>query len=97
MNVFTFGVGMFGFPVLNHIADNEDFTFYAYEKNREVADSLRTTRRHPIFFPGVELSSRVTLVSDYTSVLRDMDIVILVIPYQFLKDFLSEISAYLKP
>jgi glycerol-3-phosphate dehydrogenase (NAD(P)+) len=97
MKVFTFGIGMFGFAVLNHISDNEKHQFFAYEKSEEVSHALIEDRKHPYFFQDTILNPRVQIVSDYSTVLPEMDLVLMIIPYQFLRGFMEEIQPFLKP
>ncbi len=88
---------MFGYAILDHIWDNPDFQFYAYEKNEEISISLRNEKRHPFFFQDVSLHNNIEIVQNFEEFLPDMDIILLIIPYQYLQDTLQKIRPFLKP
>ena len=74
----------FGFAVAKHLGENNpDATIYASEINPEIYASISETRKHPYFFDGVMLPDNIQLLSDAKSFLPDVDVIISIIPCQF--------------
>ena len=88
---------MFGFAILDHIGDNPDFEIFAYEQNPDMTKSIQENRRHPFFFENTTLHAQVKILSEYETILPEIDIILLVIPYQFLQTFITQIQPLLKP
>lgn len=51
---------------------------------------------HPFFFPGVPVPKNIEFVNDFRGILPSIDVVLLVIPNQFIESMISEIRAFLK-
>ena len=97
MKVCTFWVGMFGFAILDLIWDNPDFEFFAYEQNKDTTKIIQESRRHPFFFGNISLHPQVQILTEYEKILPEMDILLLILPYQFLRAFIIQIQPLLKP
>ncbi len=97
MKVLTFWMWMFGFAILDLIWDNSDCEFFAYEQNEHTTKIIQDTRRHPFFFQNTKLHSQVQILTEYEKILPEIDIILLVIPYQFLQTFIVKIKPFLKP
>ena len=59
-------------------------TIYASEINSEIYDVIEKKRSHPYFFDGAKLPENIELVPDTAKLLTEVDIIISVIPCQFL-------------
>lgn len=98
MKTLVFGIWAFGLPILLHLAkNNPDMDFFAYEKNREIFDVLLTTRQHPHFFSEKTLPENIILTPDPKKILPDVDLLVLVIPNQFIRSTMLEYQEFLKP
>lgn len=96
-NILILWLGAFGFAIAKHLGENNpDQRFYASEVNQEIYTSIETTRKHPYFFEGVELPGNITLVSDTSSILAEIDIIISIIPCQFVAGAFSNMKDSLK-
>jgi glycerol-3-phosphate dehydrogenase (NAD(P)+) len=92
-------LGAFGFAIAKHLWDNNpDHIFYASEINLETFLHIKNTRQQPYFFPGVELPDTIELIAniDLDSFLPEIDIIISVIPCQFLASSFEIIQHSLK-
>ena len=77
-------LGAFGFAVAKHLGENNsDTTIYACEINQEIYNSISDTRKHPYFFEWVKLPNNIKLISDTNSLLPEIDLIISIIPCQF--------------
>jgi len=98
MKTLILGLWAFGFAVAKHLGENHPhLTFLASEKNEEIYSHVNEHRSHPYFFDGTKLPNNVELVDNVTEVLPDIDIVISVIPCQFIAPAFFDIKTYLKP
>lgn len=87
----------FGFAVAKHLGENNpDTTIYASEINPEIYNSISDTRTHPYFFEWVKLSENIELIADTQDFLPEVDIIISIIPCQFVWWAFSGMKEYLK-
>ena len=78
-------LGAFWFAIAKHLWENNpEYTIYASEINKEIYDAIEKTRSHPYFFDGAKLPDNIELISETTTLLSKIDIVISVIPCQFI-------------
>lgn len=95
--ICVIGVGAFGFSILHHLSkNNPKQNFYAYEKDAFVLSHLKNTKQSPYFFSGTTLSENVFFL-DHLDDISTFDIIMMVIPAQFIGTFLSENSSKCKP
>lgn len=95
--ILILGVGAFGFAIAKHLGDNNpDQKIYAFERNIDVANTISTTRKHPYFFGDAKLPMNIELIADKSSILPDVDIIISVIPCQFVWMVFDNIRSELK-
>ena len=91
-------LGAFGFAIAKHLGENNpDITIYASEINSQIYDVVEKTRSHPYFFDGAKLPDNIELVSDTKSLLPEVDIIISVIPCQFIGWAFTGMKESLKP
>lgn len=95
--ILILGLWAFGFAVAKHLWENNpDTTIYASEINQEIYDSILETRKHPYFFKWIELPKNVELISDTPSLLPEIDIVISIIPCQFVAGAFEKMKHFFK-
>jgi len=91
-------LGAFGFAIAKHLWENNpEMTIYASEINSEIYDAIEKNRSHPYFFDGAKLPENIELVPDTAKLLPEVDIIISVIPCQFLWWAFSGMRENLKP
>ncbi|MCH8518724.1 hypothetical protein LAT59_03100 [Candidatus Gracilibacteria bacterium] len=99
-NILILGLGAFGYAVARHIGkNNHDMTFFATEKNPEIFESIQNSRKHPYFFEDITdnmLPENIQLIENIEEILPDTDIIISVIPCQFVASAFSEMKHKLK-
>jgi len=90
-------LGAFGFAVAKHLGENNpETTIFASEINDEIYNSIVETRKHPYFFDGVTLPENIQLVSNVQNFLLEVDIIISIIPCQFVGWAFSDMKDSLK-
>jgi glycerol-3-phosphate dehydrogenase (NAD(P)+) len=83
-------VWAYGFATLKHIGENNpDENIYAYEHNKDVCEVIKATREHPIFFKWFQLPKNIELLSDYDDIIESVDLLILAIPAQSIRNAVS--------
>ncbi len=88
----------FWFAVAKHLwENNKDTDFYAYELNNEIFDSIKNGRKHPFFFDWYSLPENIVFTDNYKEILKEIDLLILAIPTQFINSTIWELKNELKP
>ncbi len=109
-NILILWLGAFGYAVACHLGkNNPELSFYATEKNPEIFKKIQETREHPYFFKDIILPENIEIVggeyfrpvqkkqgNENIHSLQDIDIIISVIPCQFLGSSFSELKNQLK-
>ncbi len=65
---------------LAHVAACEGRSSTLWCEDRELVDAIEERREHPRFFRGVALSSTLRATTDFTSAVRDADVIIVAVP-----------------
>jgi glycerol-3-phosphate dehydrogenase (NAD(P)+) len=68
-----------------------------WAREREVVDAILKSRENTLFLPGVTLEKRFAVTGEFHSALEYVDAVILVVPAQFIRTTLAEVSRYVPP
>jgi glycerol-3-phosphate dehydrogenase (NAD(P)+) len=90
-------LGAFGFAIAKHLWENNPgLTIYASEINQEIYNSICDTRTHPFFFEWVKLPKNIELIANTQDFLPEVDIIISIIPCQFVAGAFSGMKEYLK-
>jgi len=98
MKVLTLWLWAFGFAINKVLWENNpDQTFYWFELNKEIVDSLKTTRKHPFFFEGYKLPENIEVLDSYDDIIWDIDLLIIAIPAQFISMSIDWFKNKLKP
>ncbi len=98
MKTLVLWVWAFGFAILKHIAEKyPKDTIFAYEKDSFTSWYLRNFRKHPYLYEWIKLPRNIVYIEDLEKTLPNIDLLIISIPCQFIRDFLSEIKLFLKP
>jgi glycerol-3-phosphate dehydrogenase len=84
--------------ILNHLSKtHKNSTFFAYEKNKESFEYMIKNRKNKYFFTEENLSENIEILENIDDILPEIDLIIIAIPNQFVKSFISEIKEKLKP
>lgn len=90
-------LGAFGFAIAKHLGENNpDTIFFASEVNKEIFKNISDTRAHPYFFEWTILPENIELITHPASQLVEIDIIISIIPCQFVGEAFSGMKEYLK-
>jgi len=68
-----------------------------WARERDVVDSILRTRENVAFLPGVRLEPRFAVTGEYHAALEMVDTVLLVVPAQFLRATLRDVTRYIPP
>jgi glycerol-3-phosphate dehydrogenase (NAD(P)+) len=97
MKILTLWLWAFGFAMNKLLWENSpNHTFYAFELNKEITDWIKKNREHPYFFSGYKLPENINLIYDYVSILKDIDLIIIAIPVQFISSTINSLKDRLK-
>ncbi len=91
----VFGSGGWG-TALAQLCASRGYDVAQWVREPEVAESVNRGHENPLFLPGVRLSDRIQATLDEQEALRGAEIVLLVIPSQFLRSVVLRIR-YLLP
>lgn len=98
MKTLTFWVWAFWMAILNHLSTkHKEQKFYAYEKNKESLEYMKKNRKNMYFFKDDLINKNIELIDEVEKILPEIDLIIIAIPNQFIKWWITEIKSYLKP
>lgn len=97
MKTLVLGVWAFGVAILKHLSSTHpETTFYAYEKDPRVLRHLVDERKSPYFFTEYTFPENVVFLEDIVEILQSIDLIVLIIPNQFIRSAITEMKPYLK-
>ena len=88
------GAGTFGTALGNSLAANDKIKVRLLTIEKEVSDSINNSRVNSIYFPNSTLRKRLKATTD-PEILRNADIILLVIPSGVMISYLKEIKPFL--
>lgn len=96
-NILILWLWAFGFAVAKHLGENNpELTLFASEINPEIYSSILETRTHPYFFEWVKLPWNIELIANTQDFLPSVDIIISIIPCQFVSGAFDTMKTFLK-
>ncbi|CAH8653212.1 unnamed protein product [Heterobilharzia americana] len=106
--VSIIGSGNWGSTIAKIVGNNvKSFTEYTPEvrmwvheemiDDRKLTEIINTTHENVKYLPGVKLPDNVVAIPDVSSVARDADVLVIVMPHQFLDKTLSAMKSDVKP
>lgn len=97
-NTLIIGMWAFGFALAHYLSrTHPDVDFFAYEKDSTSVDTIRATRMHPYFFQRRELGTNIHLVDDLSVAVSGAEIILIVIPVPYIRDFIESIASSVRP
>ncbi len=91
-------LGAFWFAMARYLARlHPERTYYWYERDTTIVESIQRTRLHPYFFSGVALPDNVVLVENLDIFLPSVDTIIIAIPTQVIWSALTHLRSTLRP
>jgi len=98
MKILTIWVWAFWLAILKYLSINhKDKTFYAYENNKESLLFMQKNRKNPYFFIDDKIEKNIKLLDEIEKILPSIDLIIIAIPNQFIKNLIKDIKPFLKP
>ncbi len=93
-NIAVIGGGSWATALVKIISENSDVKINWWQRNEESVQHIRTFKRNPKYLSDVQIDlAKVNPTSDLSLVLRDVDMVVLVVPAAFLLETLENITA----
>jgi glycerol-3-phosphate dehydrogenase (NAD(P)+) len=97
MKTLVLGVWAFGIAILKHLSSTHpDETFFAYEKDQTVLSHLTRERKSPYFFMEYTFPENIVFLENIVEILPSIDLIILIIPNQFIRSAIRDMRPYLK-
>jgi len=93
--ISVIGAGSWGTSLANLLAvKGFKVKLWCYEK--EILDSINTTRENKVYLPGIKLSKNIIPDTDLERVLFETNLVVLVVPSHLMRETLEKIRPFLK-
>ncbi len=90
IRVCVFGSGSWG-TALAQLCATRGYRVIQWVREEEVAEAVNRRRENPLFLPGIPLSERISATRDEREALEGADLVLLVVPSQFMRDMILRI------
>lgn len=95
-NITVLGAGSWGTSIATILADNGlEVKLWVYEK--ELVDMIKAKRENPIYLPGIPLSEKIIPLGDIGEACRNTNIIISVIPSQYVRSVLNQAKEFVEP
>lgn len=93
MKILTIGGGSWG-TALTYLLDKKGHKCYLWEFNEEYRENMRFKRENEVFLKDIKLNESIEIVDDFNKVLeeKDIDIILLATPTQFLRNLLEKLK-----
>ncbi len=95
MTIGVLGAGSWG-TTLSVVLHENGHRVTLWSFSQEDADSLRTARTNPRYLPGIAIPEGIAITTDIETAVRDMDIIVIATPTQFVRSVLGQVAP-LKP
>jgi len=90
------GGGSWGTTIANHLA-LKGMDVDLWVKEEDVYRQIKEKRINESFLPGIELSKAIRPVRSFKEITREKDFLFLVVPSNFFRNVLTELSPFLSP
>ncbi len=97
LNVAVVGAGSWGTALARVLANKEGHRVTLWAREPEVAEEIRRYRENRTFLPGVKLPDTLEASSDLSSVVAGNEMVVSVVPSQFVSTVFGGVAAELRP
>ena len=94
LTVAVLGGGSFGTAISNIIATN-GHTTYLWMRDSERAERCQLNRENPEYLPGYTLHDNLHVISDYSQVLTQCDVVVIAIPSKSFRELAREVAPFI--
>lgn len=96
-NVSIFGVGNFGYAILNHLSHKNltSLNIKAYDIDNNVINSLSTSRYHPYLHTESKISPNVLVVDNVEDLTKDCNVLILAVSSNVTREVIESLKPYL--
>lgn len=98
LKISIYGVGNFGFALLNHLskkADRGEFALYAYDRDKDLRKFLRNKRRYLIHHRKVGISKNVVIEEAPERLVKGTDILVLAVTSNAIREVVNNIKLYI--
>ncbi len=97
INVSIFGIGNFGYAVLNHLAEKKQtgLKLTAYDIDKKVVERLTSQRSHPYLHLKNKIDPHVKIVDSVEQLVKNCDILILAVSSNVTREVIESIKPHL--
>ena len=94
MKIGILGMGAYGIALANVFYKNEN-DVCIWTKFKEELENVSLTRENSAVLPGVKISKKIELTDNIQKCVQGMDIIVVAIPMNALRNVLKELANYL--
>ena len=96
-NVSIFGIGNFGYAILNHLSqkNQSDIKITAYDIDQNIINSLSKDRKHPYLHTKTKIDSRINIATNVEDLIKNCDILILAVSSNVTREVIESIKPHL--
>ncbi len=108
-NITIIGAGAFGFAICKHLSDkiknndeihkedhHNECKIKLFDVNEEIIEHIKNDKTQKYFFPEIPLNDNVIPTTNLEFAVKDADVLIIAIPTQFLRGFLTKAKEFAK-
>ncbi len=95
MNIGVLGAGSWGTTLAN-LLSFKGYEVLLWVREKELFEEMKIKRENTWFLPGIKLSPALGYTNSLKDGATDKDVVLIVVPAQFIRGILKEIAVYLK-
>ncbi len=98
MKIGIYGLGQFGYALLKHLDVHNQgrYQLHGYARNHDLLAYLNQYRRHLYFHKTIEVSRSVVFDVDFKTFVADVDIIILAVKSDAIREVLVQLNPFLK-
>ncbi len=99
LKITIYGSGTFGFVLARHLGNKfsnvRNCQIFLYGRNKKLIAEIQKMRVHPIHFPQIALPKNVTACSERDVAVNDVDVLVLAVKAQSVRDAIDDIRKYI--
>lgn len=90
------GAGAFGFALAKIVGDkHSEKEIFIFDVQKEYIDSIKKTKKHPVFHEDTELSLHITATHSLKKAVENSDLIILAVPSKFMRVALKDLKEHI--
>ena len=98
LKIAVYGIGNFGFALLRHLSkksDDRNFALYAYDRDINLMNHLKSKREHLKHHKGIKISDSVIYATNIQELINNTDILVIAVTSDAIKQIISDLKPYI--